>query len=98
MSSGGEFVNSNQISNGSASNPNCGKGAVSSGGEFVNSSQISTVVSNLSSSNSSVVESNLSLDINVNHYGSTVPSDGTPPGPPSVVDSVMTQAPDPRQW
>ena len=85
MSSGGEFANSNQINNGSATNPilpNCGPGAASSGGEFVNSSQISTVGSNLSSSNSSVVESNLSLDINVNYYGSTVPSDGTPPPPP----------------
>ena len=95
MSSGGEFVNSNQISNGSASNPilpNCGPGAASSGCEFVNSSQISTV--GLSSSSSSLVESNLSLDINVDHYGSTVPSDG----PPSVVDSVMTKAPDPCKW
>ena len=100
-SSGGEFAIGSQISNSSASDtpilPNCGPGAASSGGEFVNTSQISTGSSNSSSGNGSVTESNLSLEINVNHYGSAVPPDSTPPGPSSITDSVMTQASDPRK-
>ena len=83
---------------------NCGPGGAPPGGEFVNGSQINNDVSfNVGNNNDNVTNSsndsdsllNVSSD-NVNCYGSIVASDGAPPGP-SIVDSVMTPASDPRK-
>ena len=101
VSSGGESASS-QIINSSASDNsiplNCGLGAASSGGESGSSSQTNSSsifnVSNVSGRNN---QTTLSRDGNVNCYSSTVHSDSTPPGPPSVVDSEMAQALDPRK-
>ena len=82
--------------------PNCGPGGAPSGGEFVNGSQINNDVSfNVSNRNDNVTKSsndslfNVSTG-NVNCYVSIVSTDGAPPGP-SIADSVMAPASDPRK-